>query len=272
MSTILQALQKQQASQNTQIHDNMLLENDNLKWKAALLTALLVIICLLGVLIYMQFHPFSGVNSQQPVIVQNNSVQKTEKVTAEQPVSRSEKPAVGTVEKLTFVTKPLPEVKVQEPEQILVSALPKSKKQVTAEQKNSSNVAPAEPGSEKIPQELDYSEVSDDLQKRFKLAVLESQAAAKSPAIEEEETGDGSDINQMGYAFQEKVPAMSYDFHVYSTIVEDRWIRINGEDLREGQFDAAGKIKLIEIQPQRSIFRIGRQSFSLESLTDWKGY
>ncbi|WP_028863155.1 general secretion pathway protein GspB [Psychromonas aquimarina] len=281
MSTILQALQKQQANQNTQVHDNMLLESDNLKWKAALLTALLVIICLLGILIYMQFNPVNRESTEQAVI----APQKTEKVRIAEPVSgaenaqkvsidksdsRNDKPVV---QKLTFVTKPLPEVKELEPAQLILSA---QKEQIPVVRENNSNAAhksaPPEPVPEKTSQELDYSGVSDDLQKRFKQAVLESRDASNSPEIEEEQAGDGSDIHQMGYAFQEKVPAMSYDFHVYSTIAEDRWIRINGEDLREGQSDADGTIKLIEIQPQRSIFRIGRQSFSLESLTDWKGY
>ena len=76
----------------------------------------------------------------------------------------------------------------------------------------------------------------------------------------------------MSRGFQEKVPAIQYNSHMYSSVPEDRWIRINGKTLKEGGFDNTGLLELIEIQPQRSIFRLGRQSFSIEALTDWKGY
>jgi len=128
--------------------------------------------------------------------------------------------------------------------------------------------------TEKIQQEPEV-EVSEELKKRFELALLLNPIEEQSEIIEnndEEIFSDGTDIHQMSSGFQNKVSPISYEAHVYSSIVEDRWIRINGERLIEGDFDSSGQLQLIEIQPQRSIFRVERQSFSLESLDDWKGY
>jgi len=59
---------------------------------------------------------------------------------------------------------------------------------------------------------------------------------------------------------------------MYSTVAADRWIRINGETLKEGDFDSRGEVELVEILPNQSVFRFGTQSFTLESLMDWQGY
>ena len=66
------------------------------------------------------------------------------------------------------------------------------------------------------------------------------------------------------------MPALRYSSHVYSSTASNRIVTLNGRDYHEGDEVAPG-VKLLQIQADYSIFRVGRQSFSLQSLTDWNG-
>ena len=68
-----------------------------------------------------------------------------------------------------------------------------------------------------------------------------------------------------------QIPAMSYSSHMYSTNKDKTWIRINGIDLKEGDVLFDGALEILRIQPNHTIMRLDKQSFSLESLQDWQG-
>ncbi|WP_022940208.1 general secretion pathway protein GspB [Psychromonas hadalis] len=251
MSTILQALQKNKFDQAGGPPPVIQQENRLLNWKIAIFFALFIIIVLLITLIYLLLNPR---HQQQSPISASSAITQSQ-------------PSLPLV-KVTFETKPLP---TAPPKPIKVTPV----KVVTAPKK----IAPQKilvENDKKQQQTVNYGETSSDLKKRFELALLLSDIE-KDDEIEddfthEEDINDGSDIHDMSNNFQDKVPLIRYDSHMYSSVVADRWIRINGETLKEGEFDETGQLELIEVQPQRSVFRLGRQSFTLESLVDWKGY
>ena len=285
MSTILDALQKQKSAHSDHFPQSVGSEKGLLKWQGALLAALLVIICLLTFLLYTQFlarendvnnklsqtqHKTNDVTQtvenrgaqrvikSKPTALQSvakkdikNALSASKSVT--EIVIKSDRIESKAVKKMTFNTQPLP--------------LHQTAKQVDTATVNEPVDSPINGKKE---DEIDYGAVSNDLQRRFELALLDipEQEIVSSPEIHH----DGSDLHDMSAEFQKKVPSIQYDAHLYSTVVGERWIKINGENLKEGQFDGQGQIQLLKIQPNRSIFRVGRQSFSLESLTDWKGY
>ncbi len=249
MSTILQALQKSKLDQAGGPQPVIQSPIRIHKWKIAVALALFTIIALLGTLVYLLL-PSSNVPPNNTVMVQ--------------PVANQQ------LVKVTFETKPLlaPAKKVQKQSNKVVKAAKQDKP-----------IAPAITTSEADKQQeqvANSDEPSSDLKKRFELAMLLTDIEQNENQVDEysleEGMNDGSDIYEMSSAFQDKVPLIRYDSHMYSSIVTERWIRINGEKLTEGEFDSTGQLELIEIQPQRSIFRLERQSFSVESLTDWKGY
>lgn len=265
MSTILNALHKQVANPL----GHVTVKQSNRYWKVGLLSALSMVIVLLCILIFIVVNP-----AVLAVLTETQAAPVVTAVAKQAPLQQ-EKAPVKEIGKIHFKTKPLP---------------------VLAEKKMSKDVANTAPpltnsteqivlsGQKKQPEaspQIDYSNVSDDLAARFKNALamqaqdvhtdLSGEAADTVLSGEDSEADDGSDIREMSSAFQERVPSVSYDFHMYSTVAKDRWIRINGEDLKEGQFTSSGKIQVVEIQPNRTIFRLGKQSFSIESLTDWKG-
>ena len=260
-------------------------------WKVAFSITALIIISLLCILIYLQLYPY-----QQTKV----TIQPTEEVN----VAPAEPKIDTTLVKMTFETKPIPVVKeetkvTQAPSKVKKAPVQSPQKSiekteqpiiVTSQTTTVNNTLDQNSGemaelktqlNPNIEEEADltvnYDEISEDLKKRFELAVMltEQEENSVDGMVEDdfvEENSDGSDIHLMSSNFQNQIPVMRYDSHVYSSVVADRWIRINGERLVEGSFDSTGKLEVIEIQPQRSIFRFGRQSFSLESLTDWKGY
>jgi general secretion pathway protein B len=67
-----------------------------------------------------------------------------------------------------------------------------------------------------------------------------------------------------------RVPPLRYSSHVYSSTASNRIVTLNGRDYHEGDEVAPG-VKLLQIQADYSIFRVGSQSFSLPSLIDWNG-
>jgi general secretion pathway protein B len=259
MSTILAALQKQKSSPGTHFTQQPEAEKGLFKWRVTLLISLLVIISLLSVLLYLQLIGEANGIKMQPSIVPDNAanvievdpdiIEVTPPAVNEMPIKITKK-APKAVKEMTFVTQPLPEVEKSEPS---IKIVPD---ELSADADN-------------LKGDIDYSAVSNEMQQRFELALADSTKQDKLSSVEL--SSDGRDLHEMTRQFQQKVPGIRYDTHIYSTIAQERWIKINGNKLREGQFDPQGKIELLEIQPNRSIFRLGRQSFSLESLTDWKG-
>ncbi len=274
MSTILRALQKQKLDLSSTSPAFIEKEPASLKWKVALFASLLVIICLLVVVIYLVFKPVNAAESAALATVPVAAKQQEAKVA----LLITQKSEENLIKKITFDLKPLP--KLQPPskvdKQLLVGTSVQGKQSENDLQADSATgQQDLLSATENRPQQsqkegIDYSDTSTDLQQRFQRALSMSKDEDKE--VIEQKNGDGSDIHQMTSEFQDQVPLMSYDFHMYSSVAKDRWIRINSEDLREGQFDSSGEIQVVEIQPNRTVFRLGRQSFSVESLTDWKGY
>tara|TARA_R110001583_G_scaffold69129_6_gene196214 strand:+ start:1009 stop:1920 length:912 start_codon:yes stop_codon:yes gene_type:complete len=303
MSTISQALLKNKFEQTGGTTPVMQVENKTIRWKVAFSIAVLIIIALLSVLTYLQLYPHNKV--KQSITMHEQTKSPTALASSPAPVAVLTPAIDKTLVKMTFDTQPIPEpIKVKEikvvKERFKTLPAPSQPVTVVSSQVASQNTD-LNTSSPKILEEAEMDDVAaqvnnikehpSDLQKRFDLAVLltemeqnEEALAGKSAdnladslqnSFEEsfdETNNDGSDIHLMSSNFQNKIPLIGYDAHVYSSLVSERWIRINGEKLVEGSFDSTGKLELIEIQPQRSIFRVGRQSFSLESLTDWKGY
>jgi len=261
MSTILQALQKSKLEQSTSPAPVMIINSQPLFWKVAISTALLIIITLLSTLIYLQL---TQRNETQPVVVE---LVKNEPVIESTPsIEKSH------IIKVNFDTQPIDLL----PTNVAPEKVVQETKTAQAPQQAISATATSKPKEVPVQQSLDDIEPSNALKERFKMAVLlsdiEENEADSNNSAELETLGDSTDIHQMSGSFQNKVPLIEYQAHMYSSEQQERWIRINGEVLNEGQFDSTGELELLEIQPQRSIFRLQRQSFSIESLSDWKGY
>ena len=75
-------------------------------------------------------------------------------------------------------------------------------------------------------------------------------------------------IDQLSIALQTEIPSMSFSAHLYSSQVENRWVRVNGRRLMEGDYIAEG-LQLVNIEPQTVILGFKGEVFTMNALTDW---
>jgi len=260
MSTILQALQKSKLEQSVSPAPIMISNSQPLYWKIAISAALFIIIVLLSILIYLQLTPR---NNTQPA-----STEVLKDVVVLENGSTAEK---NNIVKINFDTQPLPTLTPKTAVKKVIAPI----ETLETAQKQQQTIS-ATPNNQISVQNIDDIEPSKALKARFDMAVLlneiEENEGAEDEFTQQFTLQDSTDIHQMSGNFQRQVPRIEYQTHMYSSDQQNRWIRINGEDLREGDFDSTGELELLEIQPQHSVFRLQRQSFTLESLSDWQGY
>ena len=260
MSTILRALQKQ----NGYLKANSEMQNSDNHTSKLLIIG---IAFLLGIVILLaSLLIFNQLKIAEP------TAPKAIKV---KPI----KPA-KMVEKLVFNTQKIPS-KMDD------TYLPKAPKKVVPIKvrivnnkvsviKPVKEIEPSTEATENKTDELQVSELSQKLKDQFAQAIAQTddeiEIESNNQTIKNDglQSADGQDIHDMASGFQQKVAPMSYDAHVYSSNVANRWIKINGQKLHEGDKTSNG-IEVLEIKPYKTIFRLDGQSFSLESLLDWKG-
>ena len=116
--------------------------------------------------------------------------------------------------------------------------------------------------------ELEESDVSAELRGKFESAL----AAADSPQQRKQEINyhdvPAQDINQLDDLLQRQLPSLRFEAHVYATDAKQRWIKVNGKDLQQGQWVTAD-LQVKEILPQYVVLQFNQVQFSVEALTDW---
>ncbi|MBU0912663.1 MAG: general secretion pathway protein GspB [Gammaproteobacteria bacterium] len=116
--------------------------------------------------------------------------------------------------------------------------------------------------------ELEESDVSAELRGKFESAL----AAADSPQRRKQEINyhdvPAQDINQLDDLLQRQLPSLRFEAHVYATDAKQRWIKVNGKDLQQGQWVTAD-VQVKEILPQYVVLQFDQVQFSVEALTDW---
>jgi hypothetical protein len=115
--------------------------------------------------------------------------------------------------------------------------------------------------------ELSASEVSDELKNKFALALEETGSAPKRRAVTDH-AAPARDINSLDELLKRQIPPLRFEAHVYASEPKQRWVKVNGKDLQEGQWVTAD-IQIKEITPQYVLLQTGRQLFSMEALTEW---
>ncbi len=116
--------------------------------------------------------------------------------------------------------------------------------------------------------ELEQADVSAELRGKFESAL----AAAENPDRAQQQVNyhnaPAVDINQLDDLLQRQLPALRFEAHVYATDANQRWIKVNGKDLQQGQWVTAD-IQVKEILPQYVVLQFNQVQFSVEALTDW---
>ncbi|WP_028109987.1 general secretion pathway protein GspB [Ferrimonas futtsuensis] len=90
-------------------------------------------------------------------------------------------------------------------------------------------------------------------------SLLNPQASAATVPAEVPKLGS------LPWNFQKRLPDINITAHVYSSEVENRWLRANGRELQEGDSVAPG-VMLREIRPNEVILEMSGQAFSVPAL------
>ncbi|MGJ8580711.1 MAG: general secretion pathway protein GspB [Psychromonas sp.] len=276
MSTILKALEKNKG----QAAMSSVQPVTNTGLKVAIISALVLIAILLGIVIYLLLRP----SQSTPVVTVTPAIETI--TPASEAMMLDEfvdvpRQTDSRVTEVQFKTIPLPIREAPAPswggDDIVMSEaidqdprLPEQVVETGMTAQSKLDLLKQTQQDQKVLSDIDLDNVPDSLKQRFALAVEEEKNGVLRDQIVEQNPQQvmASDIHEMPNRFQDQIPSMRYDSHVYSSDEADRWIRINGVDMRVGDF--VGDIELVDILPQQSVFRLGAQSFTLESLQDWK--
>lgn len=123
-------------------------------------------------------------------------------------------------------------------------------------------------GAKPKPQDDELAGVSEELKKAFAEAVKET-APHEEPEVlsTTKDSASATPIALLPAQFQNSIPSLRYQAHIYATDSHERWIKINNRPLYEG--DSLGALTVVEITPEQTRFDFDGIEFSLEAMEDW---
>ncbi|MDF2177462.1 general secretion pathway protein GspB [Aliiglaciecola sp. CAU 1673] len=122
----------------------------------------------------------------------------------------------------------------------------------------------------KVPSTQD---ISPELMQKFREAViaLDEEMPLEKPVRERPATMETSDVvsvDQLPAWVQADLPSLSFSAHMYASEAADRWVRVNGMALGEGDW-ITDNLRILRIEPQQVVLLFKGQEFSMAALTDW---
>lgn len=119
----------------------------------------------------------------------------------------------------------------------------------------------------RVSPELRADQVPQELRDKFERAMQAAGDGGRKSQVHEH-APPARDISTLDDVLQRQIAPIRFQAHVYSTDPAQRWVKVNGKDLQEGQWITAD-IQLKEITPQYVLMQTGRQLFSMEALSEW---
>lgn len=112
------------------------------------------------------------------------------------------------------------------------------------------------------------TEISGELRDKFASALKATENTSANTSALRSHNAPATDINSLDIQLQQQIPALRFDAHVYATAANQRWVKVNGKTLQEGQWVTAD-IRIKEITPQYVLMELGTQLFSMAALSSW---
>jgi general secretion pathway protein B len=100
------------------------------------------------------------------------------------------------------------------------------------------------------------------------IAELDKGESAESNFQQSTNYDDLPRVDQLSVATQTQIPSMAFSAHMYSSERPERWVRVNGRRLVEGDF-IAENLRLVNIEPQKVILSFKDEVFTMNALSDW---
>lgn len=122
------------------------------------------------------------------------------------------------------------------------------------------------------PQQAAEGQVPQALLERFNQALeeLDSQTPAERRQAQPKVSvsNDIQRVDQLPVRLLTRLPAMKFSAHMYASSPSERWVRVNGKQLTEGDW-IDDKVRIINIEGQRVVLEFEDETFYMRALTDW---
>jgi len=100
----------------------------------------------------------------------------------------------------------------------------------------------------------------------------EGELLAKQQALtqiaRERNVQDVPRIDQLPDWVMKELPSMAFSAHMFASLPSERWVRVNGQNLLEGDL-IDKKVRIVHIAPQHVILNYAGHEFSMQAMTDW---
>jgi general secretion pathway protein B len=113
-------------------------------------------------------------------------------------------------------------------------------------------------------------QISADVLARFRKAIneVEDLPVTAAPVESLASSEDVPRVDQLPAWVMNRLPSMAFSAHMYASLDSERWVRVNGSRMVEGD-KIDGMIEIVRIEPQHVILNYSGQTFSMAALTDW---
>lgn len=118
--------------------------------------------------------------------------------------------------------------------------------------------------------EISLESVSPELLERFNRALddLENDTGPQERETTVSVVDDLPRVDQLPALTLTRLPSMTFSAHMYSSNRDTRWVRVNGNQLFEGDW-IERELQLVNIEPQRVVLSFQGELFTMAALTDW---
>ena len=122
-------------------------------------------------------------------------------------------------------------------------------------------------------QENSDVKVSPELMARFNAAVEALDSNAQDDHFNDTQTkvtvrDDIPRVDQLPVRLLTRLPSMNFSAHMYASRPADRWVRVNGQQMGEGDW-IADRVQIVNIEAQKVVLSFEDEIFTMAALTDW---
>lgn len=115
----------------------------------------------------------------------------------------------------------------------------------------------------------EQANIPPDLLRRFQNAMEDiGDSNPADPGVDVEPIKNVPAVEDLPAWVLTQLPSLAFSAHMYASDPEDRWVRVNGRRVLEGQEIEDGLV-LVGIEPQHVILAFQGQEFSMNALSDW---
>lgn len=75
-------------------------------------------------------------------------------------------------------------------------------------------------------------------------------------------------VDQLPVRLLTRLPSMNFSAHMYASRPDDRWVRVNGIQMSEGDW-IDDKVQIVNIEAQQVVLGFEEELFTMAALTDW---